>query len=66
MEDVASGQLATLNSWTLNIQVNTVPEPGAIAMSGVLLCGVAVYVARRRCQAGRTANKELRGKASGC
>ena len=47
VEDVVSGQEATLNSWTLNLEVDTVPEPGAMALSAVVLCGVAGYAARR-------------------
>ncbi len=47
VEDVVSGQQATLNSWTLNLEVDTVPEPGTLALSAVVLCGVAGYAARR-------------------
>ena len=48
VEDLVSGQQATLNSWSLGIGVQTVPEGGQWVMTALVLAGLVGFEARRR------------------
>ena len=58
VEDLVSGQQATLNSWSLGIGVQTVPEGEQWVMTALVLAGLVGFEARRRAGGGRARRRD--------